>query len=131
MDNPNNYDNYASAYSDASFLSKILSVASAAGHKVVYLALLCFYTLQSDSISNADRLKIIGALGYFILPTDLIPDFIPFAGYSDDLAALAWAVKSIYVNITPQVSQKAKSAADSLFCRNTDSDNRLQHLPDH
>ncbi len=35
------------------------------------------------------------ALGYFILPTDMIPDFIPLVGYLDDAAVLAAVMSGI------------------------------------
>jgi uncharacterized membrane protein YkvA (DUF1232 family) len=35
------------------------------------------------------------ALGYFIMPTDMIPDFIPFIGYLDDAAVLAAVMNAI------------------------------------
>ena len=39
---------------------------------------------------------ITGCLGYFILPIDLIPDFIPIAGYTDDVAGMIFAIKKMY-----------------------------------
>ena len=38
---------------------------------------------------------IIGAIGYIILPIDLIPDIIPIVGYSDDLASAAGIVLAV------------------------------------
>lgn len=38
---------------------------------------------------------IIGAIGYIILPLDLIPDFTPGIGYADDLASVAGVVAAI------------------------------------
>lgn len=35
---------------------------------------------------------IAGAVLYFVLPIDIIPDFIPIAGYIDDAAVIAWVV---------------------------------------
>ena len=46
-------------------------------------------------ISPASLLKIIGGLIYFISPIDLIPDFLPFVGFADDIALLVWILKSI------------------------------------
>ena len=41
----------------------------------------------------AEKGIIIGALGYFILPIDLIPDFIAGLGYTDDIGAMLIAIK--------------------------------------
>lgn len=52
------------------------------------------YALFKDSVKGNYQLHtaniaiIGGGLLYFVLPTDLIPDFIPFIGYLDDLAVL-------------------------------------------
>ena len=40
---------------------------------------------------------IIGAIGYIILPLDLIPDIVPAIGYSDDLASAAGVVASVAI----------------------------------
>jgi uncharacterized membrane protein YkvA (DUF1232 family) len=38
------------------------------------------------------KLFIVATLLYFLSPIDLIPDFIPAAGYADDLAAVLIAI---------------------------------------
>lgn len=42
---------------------------------------------------------IIASAAYFLMPVDLIPDFIPVAGYLDDAALLAWTIKSLKIDI--------------------------------
>ena len=64
--------------------------------------------LKSEATPRADKAKIIGALGYFILPVDLIPDFIPVAGFTDDLAALTWGIWSVAKNITPEIKAQTR-----------------------
>ena len=105
---PKDIEKYQVHYNENDFVSKIKKTAKKAGIKVIYLALLLYYVLKSPSVTTADKSKIWGALGYFILPIDLIPDFIPMAGYTDDLAALFWAYYSIKRNITPEIKFKAK-----------------------
>jgi len=42
---------------------------------------------------------IIGAVLYFVLPIDLIPDFLLGVGYIDDAAVIAWTLKSVQSDI--------------------------------
>jgi uncharacterized membrane protein YkvA (DUF1232 family) len=109
------YDGYKKYYSNDGLWDKIAKVAKTAGVKVVYAALLLYYASMSPNISMADKAKIFGALGYFILPIDLIPDAIPVAGYTDDLAALVWALKTIWNNITPDIEEQAYERLTSWF----------------
>ncbi|MFN9301919.1 MAG: YkvA family protein, partial [Candidatus Kapaibacterium sp.] len=54
-------------------------------------------TEKDYALSLKSKAMIVAALAYFILPTDLTPDFIPFVGYIDDgivITALMKRVKS-------------------------------------
>ena len=51
---------------------------------------------------------LIGALAYFVLPTDVIPDVLPVIGYTDDAAVLAAAIKLVASHITPEHREAAQ-----------------------
>ena len=51
---------------------------------------------------------LLGALAYFVFPDDIIPDFLPVIGYTDDAAVLAAAIKLIASHITPEHRQAAQ-----------------------
>ncbi|PLW76504.1 hypothetical protein C0081_15875 [Cohaesibacter celericrescens] len=56
------------------------------------------------------RLTLIGALAYFVMPIDFIPDVILGVGFGDDLAILAAALKTVHAHITPEHRLHAKQA---------------------
>jgi uncharacterized membrane protein YkvA (DUF1232 family) len=113
---------YAKEYDENAFWEKLKKFGRKAGIKVCYAALLLYYVLKSPLTSGKDRAKIIGALGYFLLPIDIIPDFIPVAGYTDDLAALMWALYSVAKNVTPEVKIQAREKLGEWFRDYDDSD---------
>ena len=112
---PQNIESYQSEYSESGLWKKVKSVAKKAGIKTIYMVLLLHYVLNSPNVSIEDKAKIYGALGYFILPIDLIPDFIPIVGYSDDVAALAYALHAVWKNVTPEIKQQAQQKLRSWF----------------
>ena len=83
--------------------------------KLAYWLLLPFYVLKSKAVSRADKAKVYGALGYFVLPFDIVPDYVPIAGLSDDLAILIWAIYTVWKNITPEIKNQAQEKARKLF----------------
>jgi len=105
-------------------MNKLTAVAKKAGIKAVYAVLLLYYALQSPQTSTKDKSIIYGALGYFILPLDLVPDFIPLAGFGDDLGALVWALSRVLANITDEVREKARLKLRDWF---GDYDSRELH----
>ena len=98
-----------SDYSEKNFWEKLKRQALRAGRPVVEKALQLFYALKSPRTPKWAKTVIIGALAYFIIPTDAIPDFIPVAGYSDDLGALAAAIATVQVYINDDVRKAARA----------------------
>ena len=106
---------YANKFSQTDFVEKISRIAKRAGAKLVYAALILYYTLQSDTISATNKAMIIGALGYMISPLDVIPDAIPIAGLTDDLAVLLYVLKKVWTDIDPDIQKKAKERLSKWF----------------
>lgn len=106
---------YKDKFSANGFGEKISRIAKRAGAKLVYVALVLYYTLQSDKVSVKDKAVIIGALGYLISPLDLIPDAFPIAGLTDDLTVLLYVVKKVWGDVSDDVKDKAKSKLSQWF----------------
>ncbi|HMA58057.1 MAG TPA: YkvA family protein [Pseudolabrys sp.] len=47
------------------------------------------------------KASLIGALAYFVLPADAVPDLLPVLGFTDDAAVLAGAIKLVANHIRP------------------------------
>ena len=99
---------YKDRFTKNGFVEKISRIARRAGSKLVYAALLLYYTLESDKISLKDKAIIIGALGYLISPLDVIPDAIPIAGLGDDLAVLIYVLNKVWGNVNEDVKAKSR-----------------------
>lgn len=56
------------------------------------------------------QITLIGALAYFILPFDFIPDMLPVLGFTDDAAVLAAAIRSVASHIRPDHREAARAA---------------------
>ena len=62
-----------------------------------YIALFNMITDVDFSIKAAAWSTIAGALAYVVFPVDIIPDFIPFIGWLDDVFIINWAVSTVAV----------------------------------
>ena len=107
--------NYANKFSKREFVEKIARIAKSAGAKLVYAALILYYTLQSDKVSATNKAMIIGALGYLISPLDVVPDAIPIAGLADDLGVLVFVLKKVWTDIDPEIQVKARERLKKWF----------------
>lgn len=115
---------FGNNYSQEKLFDKIGKVAKKAGVKAIYAALLLYYALLDGEVPMKDKAIVIGALGYFILPVDLIPDLLP-GGYADDAGAMILALQTIWNNITPATKAKARNRLESWFGSVSDSDLKL------
>jgi len=80
----------AELFTEESFWDKLGKHAILAGPKLVRDALVLYYTWKKPATPNRIKAAIMGALAYFVMPLDAIPDTILGIGYLDDLGVLAW-----------------------------------------
>lgn len=106
---------YRRHYSDATFGDKLKRYAKTAGMKVVYPALLLHYLLKSDQVPVKAKLILSAALGYFVLPIDIIPDFAPLVGFADDLGVILMVLKQMATYITPEIKNQAREHLRKWF----------------
>ena len=97
---------------DEGILKKILLTA---GRAIAQPALEGFELIIDNATPPQVRISIMGALAYLNVPVDLIPDFIPAAGFSDDLVALTAVISLWQHHITPEMKFRAKCKLDNWF----------------
>jgi len=102
-------------FSDEKFWDKLKKFGKKAGSSVVYAVLLLYFTLQKPEVPVKAKTIIIGALGYFILPFDLIPDVAVGVGYTDDLGALGVALFQVAIYIDDDIKNRAKEKLKDWF----------------
>ncbi|CAN5868478.1 YkvA family protein [soil metagenome] len=72
-------------------------------------AVAAFYCATDSATPMSIRATLFGALAYFILPFDAIPDFIIGLGYTDDAAILIAAFTAAKVHITEAHRARARA----------------------
>jgi uncharacterized membrane protein YkvA (DUF1232 family) len=110
--NLNIYEKY---FSESELLQKIGKFGKSIGATVLYPVFLLFNLLKSGDINMKEKAMIIGTLGYFILPLDLLPDALVGVGYADDVAALTAAVTALASCITEDIQNESKSQLRKVF----------------
>ena len=106
---------YAAAYSEETLWEKIAAVAIWVGKEILLIVLTLYYCLQDPDTPVKEKAIIVAALGYFIVPVDAIPDFVPAVGYSDDLGVLALAFATVLIHIKSEHRQRAKEKLGLLL----------------
>ena len=106
---------YKEKFTKNGFIEKIHRIATRAGAKLVYAALVLYYLIESDKVSLKDKAMIIGALGYLISPLDLVPDAIPIAGLGDDLSILIFVLNKVWGDVDEEIKKKAHDKLSQWF----------------
>jgi len=89
------------------FWKKLRRVAG----KLPFLDLLiaAYYCALDPATPLRAKATLMGALAYFVLPTDLIPDFLTGIGFVDDATVLYAAVRAVSDHIKPAHRERAKA----------------------
>jgi uncharacterized membrane protein YkvA (DUF1232 family) len=72
--------------------------------------LAAYYCAFDKQTPRHVQASLLGAIAYFILPFDFVPDMLPMLGFTDDAAVLATAIKLVASHITPDHREAARAA---------------------
>lgn len=94
-------------YDDSTFFNKLKTAGLKLGFKGLHAVAVLYCALKSPAMPVKDKLIIVGAIGYFILPIDLMADFLPVFGLTDDIAVVTKALMTVYGSITDEMKDEA------------------------
>jgi uncharacterized membrane protein YkvA (DUF1232 family) len=72
--------------------------------------LAAYYCAFDKETPRHVQVALLGAIAYFILPFDFIPDMMPVLGFTDDAAVLATAIRLVASHITDDHREAARAA---------------------
>jgi uncharacterized membrane protein YkvA (DUF1232 family) len=94
------------------FWAKIRKVAAKLPFAEDLLA--AYYCAFDRQTPRHVQAALLGALAYFILPFDFVPDMMPVLGFTDDAAVLATALRMVASHIRPDHRDAARAALARL-----------------
>lgn len=106
---------YQDKYDEKGFWNFIKKTGKAVGEPILRKALELYYAMTRPDMPLNVKLQIMGALAYLVMPLDLIPDFIPVVGWTDDAAALAFAYASAENYVDELVKRQADEKLREIF----------------
>lgn len=69
-----------------------------------------YYCALDPRTPGRVRMTLLGSLAYFVVPTDLMPDFLPLLGFTDDVTVLVTAIGMVASHIRPEHREAAEEA---------------------
>ncbi len=112
--------NYSKYFSESKLLRKLHRSAEKLGIKLLFYVFILYFLVSDKDIPLKTRLVFMAALGYFILPMDLISDLLPGLGFTDDLTFILYALSTGSEYITEEIKEKAKTKINNMFNREHD-----------
>lgn len=108
---------YAGQYSETRFWNKMSRVCKRAGYELLEKALWLHFAARRPETPGWAKATAYGALAYFILPIDAIPDWLFGYGLTDDLGAMTLAVATISQYIDADVRRQTTALLDKWLGR--------------
>ena len=102
------------ARDEAGVLSDAWAMLRRIGRRLPFAqdALAAYFCAIDPQTDRRVKLTLAGALAYFVMPIDLIPDFLPLVGFTDDAAVIAAALAAVSRSIRPEHREQARRSLD-------------------
>lgn len=111
-------EKYEKFYTEKKFWAKIKDLPTTAPFCILLRTAVSLYVLLKETaVPIRAKSSIVFALGYFICPIDLIPDFAPLGiGLSDDMALMAFILSNLYSHLNKEIQEKVQNILPEM-CR--------------
>lgn len=109
------------SFKQHTLFNKLQNSAKIIGRKGLKPILILYFVMKSPYTPKKDKLIIMTALGYLILPINLLSSKrLPIIGWADELAAIMITYKKMKRYITPEIENKTNRLLDEWLPEYTD-----------
>ncbi|MFH0273906.1 YkvA family protein [Vibrio jasicida] len=107
-------DQTMQAPDEQTFWRKMKNSVKKAGEEIAVMGIKSWLAMADSNTSVRHKAILGGALAYFVLPTDMVPDVLAGVGFTDDMAALTLAANSVGNAITDEHEEQAREKLSSM-----------------
>ncbi|MCR9908753.1 YkvA family protein [Vibrio campbellii] len=107
-------DQTMQAPDEKTFWRKMKNSVKKAGEEIAVMGIKSWLAMADSNTSVRHKAILGGALAYFVLPTDMVPDVLAGVGFTDDMAALTLAANSVGNAITDEHEAQAREKLSSM-----------------
>ncbi|HDZ3729410.1 YkvA family protein [Vibrio harveyi] len=107
-------DQTMQAPDEKTFWRKMKNSVKKAGEEIAVMGIKSWLAMADSNTSVRHKAILGGALAYFVLPTDIVPDVLAGVGFTDDMAALTLAANSVGNAITDEHEEQAREKLSSM-----------------
>ncbi|WP_447469133.1 YkvA family protein [Vibrio harveyi] len=107
-------DQTMQAPDEKAFWRKMKNSVKKAGEEIAVMGIKSWLAMADSNTSVRHKAILGGALAYFVLPTDMVPDVLAGVGFTDDMAALTLAANSVGNAITDEHEEQAREKLSSM-----------------
>ncbi|MHA2782216.1 YkvA family protein [Vibrio harveyi] len=107
-------DQTMQAPDEKTFWRKMKNSVKKAGQEIAVMGIKSWLAMADSNTSVRHKAILGGALAYFVLPTDMVPDVLAGVGFTDDMAALTLAANSVGNAITDEHEEQAREKLSSM-----------------
>lgn len=107
-------DQTMQAPDEKTFWRKMKGSVKKAGEEIAVMGIKSWLAMTDSNTAVCHKAILGGALAYFVLPTDMVPDVLAGVGFTDDMAALTLAANSVGNAITKEHEAQAREKLNSM-----------------
>lgn len=107
-------DQTMQAPDEKTFWRKMKNSVKKVGEEIAVMGIKSWLAMADSNTSVRHKAILGGALAYFVLPTDIVPDVLAGIGFTDDMAALTLAANSVGNAITDEHEEQAREKLSSM-----------------